>query len=50
MPCTDSLTPRQCRLRDHLAKKLEGKEDVKNPWAVATAIVEKKVEARRANQ
>ena len=48
MPCPDQFTERQCKLRDHLAKRLEAKGEVKNPWALATSIVKKKKEAHSA--
>ena len=47
MPCPDKLTPKQCKLRDHIAKKLEGKEGINNPYAAATAQVEKMVARKK---
>ena len=41
MPIPHGWTERQVKLRDKIAKKLEGKPGIDNPWAVATAHVER---------
>ena len=45
MPGPHGWTPNQVKLRDKIAKKLEGK--VKEPYAVATSVVEKRKQAKR---
>ena len=49
MPCPDGFTERQCKLRDHIAKRIEKKgEEGVNAWAVATAIVKRKKEKHQS--
>jgi hypothetical protein len=44
------MTKRQCKLRDCIAKRLKGREGVRNEYALATSIVNKKREAKSASQ
>jgi hypothetical protein len=47
MPSPHGWTPNQVKLRDKIAKKLETAGRVKEPYAVATSVVEKRMRVKR---
>lgn len=50
MPKPHGWTDRQVTLRDRIAKKLEGNPDVKEPYAAATNIVNRRRHKSREKQ